>query len=84
MPAKLSTNFQIFLYISAQTKYQSQVSARWENNTPEGSAEITHIVLNYIALKIPLKIIYALLHLHIQIFQVTIPASLKEKEVKQY
>jgi len=31
MPAKLSTNFQIFLCISAQTKYPSQVSARWEN-----------------------------------------------------
>jgi len=53
-----------------------------KTNTPEGSAEITHIVLNFIALKIPLKIIYALLHLDILILQMTIPASLKEKEVK--
>ena len=54
-----------------------------KTNTPEGSAEITHIVLNFTALKIPLKIIYALLHLDIQIFQTIIPASLKEKEVKR-
>jgi len=31
MPATLSTNFHIFLCISAQTKYPSQVSTRWEN-----------------------------------------------------
>jgi len=31
MPATLSTNFHIILCISAQKKYPSQISTRWEN-----------------------------------------------------
>jgi hypothetical protein len=53
-----------------------------KTNTSEGNAEITHVILNFSAFKIPLKIVYALLHLDLLILQMAIPASLKEKEVK--
>jgi len=64
MPATLSTNFLIFLCISAQKNTNHKLETDDKTKLPESSPAETHFVLNVAAIKNLSKIIYALLNLH--------------------